>query len=233
LLPGYGGGPVSGAEVHSTALVPFSYAAWQGENLMAARGNGRVPSWFPRAVAALKDVLLPELKEHTGLLRQHGDLLMQIAGVLREHSTVLHEHSSSLQEHTVLLREHSGILQEHSTILRQHSSTLQEHSTLLREHSAMMQEQAGILREHSGILREHTTSLQEHSTLLREQGERMSRLEGRVDGLERTTEQGFRTLSDHMAGLERSIDRLGAEVRVSLELRDRVARIEEKIGMTR
>jgi hypothetical protein len=201
-----------GVKLRSLESALFSYAAGQDENSMAAKGNGKVPSWLPHAVTALKDVLLPELKEHTGLLRQQGDALIQIVGVLREHSTVLHEHSSTLQEHSALLREHSAILREQSTNL---------------------QEQAVILREHSAILREHSTSLQEHSALLREQGERTARLEGRVDGLERTTQQGFGLLSDRMAGLERSIDRLTAEIRVSLELRDRVARIEEKIGMSR
>jgi len=53
--------------------------------------------------SAVKDALLPELKEHTRLLGEHSarldkheELLQAILAVLREHSLILREHGERL-----------------------------------------------------------------------------------------------------------------------------------------
>lgn len=85
---------------------------------MAAHSNGRIPSWLPRLASALKEALLPEL-------RQHGEALTEIVAVLREHSSTLHEHSSILREHTEILRQHGEALVEIVAVLHEHSAILQ------------------------------------------------------------------------------------------------------------
>ena len=64
---------------------------------MAAHGNGKVPSWVPRLASALKDALLPELKQHTEILREHTGILHQHSEALGQIVAVLHEHSDILQ----------------------------------------------------------------------------------------------------------------------------------------
>ena len=73
--------------------------------------------------------------------------------------------------------------------------------------------------------------------------EDLARLEARTESLERSMDQGFRLLSDRMdqsfrllsdriGDLSDRIGELAAQVRDNLELRDRVTKIEARLGLT-
>ena len=101
---------------------------------------------------------------------------------------------------------------------------LQEHTKLLSQHSAQ-------LDRHEATLQGIISVLHEHSTILRQHGERLAGLEARTESLERTMEQGFRLLLDRVGDLCNRIVELAGQVRDNLELRDRVTRIEARLGL--
>ncbi len=117
-----------------------------------------------------------------------------------------------LQEHTKLLSEHSAQLGRHEEALQAIISVLREHSAILRDHS-----------ERLGRLETRTESL-EHSVNQRFESLEHS-VNQRFESLERSMDQGFRLLSDRLGDL-------AGEIRSNLELRDRVAKIEGRLGLT-
>jgi len=117
--------------------------------------------------------------------------------------------------------------------LQQHTKLLFDHSERLDRHEQALKEIVSILRVHSGMLGDHN--------------ERLARLETRAESFERSVNQRFesleRTVNQRFESFERSMDRgfsllsdrigdLAGEIRGVLELRDRVSKIEARLGMS-
>jgi hypothetical protein len=101
-------------------------------------------------------------------------------------------------------------LQEHTKLLLQHSAPLNRHEETLQGVRTVLREQAAILRDHS---------------------EPLARFESRIESLERIMDQGFRLLSDRMGDLSDGMGELAEQVRDNLQLRDRVTKIEARLGL--
>jgi hypothetical protein len=86
------------------------------------------------ALSAIQDLLVPELKQHTELLRQHGGALVGIASVLREDGQTLHEHSEIMRLQGERLARIEGELVGVRNELHEHALILHEHSQILRGH---------------------------------------------------------------------------------------------------
>jgi recombinational DNA repair ATPase RecF len=83
------------------------------------RSNGKVPAWLPRVASAIKDALLPELKEHTRILEQHTQLLEQHSQALNQMIAILHSHDERLRDHGERLVRIEGRLDSIDHLLRE------------------------------------------------------------------------------------------------------------------
>ena len=114
-------------------------------------------------------------------------------------------------------------------------SELQEHTKLLSQDSAQLERHEHTLQDVIAVLREHSAISRDHS-------ERLARLDTRTESLERSVDHGFRLLSDHIdqsfrllseriGDLSDRVGELGLQVRDNLQLRDRVTKIEARLGL--
>jgi ABC-type transporter Mla subunit MlaD len=180
---------------------------------MASRNVERVPSWLGRFstefAGAIKAALLPELQEHTKLLTRHSDQLDR----------------------------HEQTLQAIITVLREQAVTLHEHNDRLARLETRTESLERSMEQGFRLLSERTESLERSM----DQGFRL--LSERTESLERSMEQGlrlssermdqsFRLLSDRIGDLSERVGFLAEQVRDNLELRDRVTKIEARLGMT-
>ena len=162
---------------------------------------------------AIQELLAPELKQHTKLLRQHGGTLAAVLSVLHEQNHAFHEQSEISREQGERLARIEGELvgvhreaHEQSQLLRDQGQVLREHGESLSGLRGEMVEVRGELHEHNQILRAHSEILREHSqSLIGLRGE-ATELRGELRSFEDRVIDAFNKLDGRLARTEDKLD---------------------------